>query len=215
MGELHERYRPQKWSGVVGQDAAISAIQEALKDGWGGRAWWIVGETGTGCTTIAWLLAKEQADEKRVRRATGDEVECPMVERMGEANPGGERTVVPRAYIIDGPLITYMPEDAMHLLSKTLACLPKNVCVIFAMNPEDEYAFTGRGEPAQQIVRACHRVKLETKGLEEPFAQRAKEIAEKEGLGGKDISIYRKLARDCHCSMWGMLSQIETWEPSE
>ena len=209
--ELHDRYRPQKWSEVVGQHAAIAEIQEALKGGWGGRGWWIVGATGTGCTTIALLLAKEQAHEKRIRRATGDEVACAMVERMGEANPGNEPTVVPRAYIIDGPLITYLPEDAMLLLPETLTRLPSNVCVIFAMNPEDEYAFTGRGNAAQQIVRACQRIKLETKGLEEPFAQRAKEIAEKEGHGGKDISVYRQLARDCHCSMWGMISQIAAW----
>jgi hypothetical protein len=45
--------------------------------------------------------------------------------------------------------------------------------------------------------------------LEEPFARRCKGIAEKEGLGGKGIRSYLKLARDCQCDFRQMLNKIE------
>ena len=62
MQSLHEQYRPQTWDEVIGQDRAIAKIQAVARRGLSGRAFWIAGQSGTGKTTIARLIAKEVAD---------------------------------------------------------------------------------------------------------------------------------------------------------
>ncbi|UCC32307.1 MAG: AAA family ATPase, partial [Phycisphaerales bacterium] len=59
---LTETYRPKTWSDVVGQDKIVSRIRALAKRGLSGRAFWITGQSGTGKTTIARLLAAEIAD---------------------------------------------------------------------------------------------------------------------------------------------------------
>ena len=110
MAGLSEKYRPQKWSDIVGQDKAVSEVRESLKQGWGGRAWWIVGECGTGCTSIAMLIAKEGCGEERVRSVYSGDVDAAMAMRMANRNPGKEETVANRAYVIDRP--AGLPSDS-------------------------------------------------------------------------------------------------------
>ena len=63
MQSLFEQYRPSSWDEVVGQDKTIRQIQTVSKRGGiGGRAFWISGQSGTGKTTIARLIANEIAD---------------------------------------------------------------------------------------------------------------------------------------------------------
>ena len=46
---LYEQYRPQSWSEVVGQDKALAKLERLRKrGGWGGRSFWISGQSGTG-----------------------------------------------------------------------------------------------------------------------------------------------------------------------
>ena len=61
--QLHEQYRPKCWEEVAGQVEALAEVQAVLKRGWGGRAWWLTGLSGTGKTTIARLIAQEGAGE--------------------------------------------------------------------------------------------------------------------------------------------------------
>lgn len=60
---LYEKYRPAKWSEVVGQAKAMKTIKALKKRGFGGRAFWISGISGSGKTTIARLIAAEIADD--------------------------------------------------------------------------------------------------------------------------------------------------------
>ena len=61
--QLHEEYRPRQWSEVVGQDKALAKINRLRQRGLAGRAYWISGQSGTGKTTIARLIAAEVASE--------------------------------------------------------------------------------------------------------------------------------------------------------
>lgn len=48
MSQLFSQYRPQAWSEVVGQDAALAKINAIRQRGLAGRAWWISGKSGVG-----------------------------------------------------------------------------------------------------------------------------------------------------------------------
>src|SRR4051812_10539510 len=61
--QLTEQYRPRTWEEVVGQDKIVARIQALARRGLAGRAYWIAGQSGTGKTTIARLLAAEIADD--------------------------------------------------------------------------------------------------------------------------------------------------------
>jgi len=61
--QLHEQHRPRNWSDVVGQDKVVARIEGLRKRGLAGRAYWISGQSGTGKTTIARLIATEVANE--------------------------------------------------------------------------------------------------------------------------------------------------------
>ena len=60
MNELviYRKYRPQKFSEVVGQDHVIKTLASALKSGKVAHAYLFAGPRGTGKTTVARILAK-------------------------------------------------------------------------------------------------------------------------------------------------------------
>src|SRR5882757_4519115 len=59
---LADKYRPRSWSDVVAQPKALAVIDSLRSRGLPGRAIWVSGQSGTGKTTIALLLAAEVAD---------------------------------------------------------------------------------------------------------------------------------------------------------
>src|SRR5687768_16373366 len=60
---LAERYRPQTWSGVVGQSEVIKRVDVVRRrfGTLGGRAYFLSGPSGAGKTTIGRLIANEVA----------------------------------------------------------------------------------------------------------------------------------------------------------
>ncbi len=85
MKALHEQYRPARWSDVVGQDRAIRKIQTVAKRGIGGRAFWLSGQSGTGKSTIARLIALEIADAPNIE-------EIDVLQSAGLGCRGDEKT---------------------------------------------------------------------------------------------------------------------------
>jgi predicted metal-binding transcription factor (methanogenesis marker protein 9) len=84
------------------------------------------------------------------------------------------------------------------------------------MDPDGEKKFLASGGSAKDVAACCRRIELAVdEALEEAFARRAKEIADREGLGaGKALSAYKALAWDCHYNMRRMLNRIEDGEMS-
>ena len=77
---LTERYRPNKWEDVIGQEKVVARLL-AMRDraGLGGRSFLLSGGSGQGKTTIARLIAGEVAGEL----ATSEE----NAKTEGESNP--------------------------------------------------------------------------------------------------------------------------------
>ena len=80
--QLFEAYRPVVWSDVVFQDKALATIGRLRARGLGGRAYWISGQSGTGKTTIARLLAAEVADPISIEEIDTTELTTTSTDRI-------------------------------------------------------------------------------------------------------------------------------------
>lgn len=55
---LYRKYRPQSFADVVGQDAVVTTLEEAARQGKLAHAFLFAGSRGTGKTSVARILAK-------------------------------------------------------------------------------------------------------------------------------------------------------------
>ncbi|MCH7725171.1 MAG: AAA family ATPase [Planctomycetes bacterium] len=127
--QLHEHFRPKVWEDVCGQDKAVRKIQALAKRGLAGRAYWISGQSGTGKTTIARLIASEVADEWCVEEvdATGlSAARIAQLERESQTRGLGKGG---RAYIVNES--HGLNKAAIRQLLVTLERIPGHVCWIF------------------------------------------------------------------------------------
>ena len=60
--QIARKYRPATWEALIGQDKIKARIDYIRKRGLGGRTYLLSGSSGTGKTTIAYLIAEEIAD---------------------------------------------------------------------------------------------------------------------------------------------------------
>jgi MoxR-like ATPase len=96
---LTEQYRPRTWAEVVGQDKLVARIQTLAKRGLAGRAYLLSGQSGTGKTTIARLLAAEVADDFMVQEVdAGTLTESALTDLERESNLSGWCGKPGRAY---------------------------------------------------------------------------------------------------------------------
>ena len=205
---LYEKYRPAQWSEVLGQDKVIDQICQLRKRGLAGRAYWLTGGSGQGKTTIARLLAAEVADQWYVEEldATGltpaalTKIETSLqTYSMGK---GGRALIINEAHGLSRP--------AVRQLLVLLERLPSHVVIIFTTTNEGQLSFFEDKQDAAPLLSRCLRLDLARRGLAEPFAQRALEIANKENLNGQPIERYIRLCKDHRNNMRSILQAIET-----
>ena len=208
MKTLFEQYRPKTFDEVVGQDKAIRQIQTIGKRGLTGRAFWLSGQSGTGKTTLARIVAHTVADEMYV-----DEIDA------GQATPGKlaelEKTLYTLAWGRGGKCIIIneahgLSKRAIRQLLVMLERLPSHVCFIFTTTCEGQELLFDGSEDTAPLLSRCVRIDLARRDLAKPFAKRCREIATKEGLNGQEMKDYVRLAQTYRNNMRAMLQAVES-----
>jgi len=206
---LYMQYRPMNFQEVVGQSKAIKKIERILERGWGGRAWWLNGLSGTGKTTLAGILARIESDEHNV---TYLEANALTVSKLGKIedllrfHTWGDKPG--RAFIIDEA--HRLSKDTISKLLTMLENIDDQTCWIFTTTVQGERKLMENATDAAPLLSRCMVVELSRSGLTEAFAKHCHEIAHQQGLNGQPVASYETLATDCGCNMRMMLQQIES-----
>ncbi len=205
---IDEKYRPRTFDDVIGQDRVVSLLKVmADKNDFGGRAFWITGNSGTGKSTIAGLIAACLASNFTTLETTGRELTVSDLRnytqywRSRAITSDGWALIVNESHGLSRPVI----EVLLNMLEK----LPDHVVIIFTTTNDGNDLFEEQLDSSPFASR-CISLRLTSRNLCEPFAIRAKEVAQLENLDGKPIEEYVKLMKQCRNNLRQAYREIES-----
>jgi len=205
---LDEKYRPKNFDSVIGQDKIISLLKVmADKNDFGGRAFWITGNSGSGKSTIALLIAACLASKFTTFETTGRELTVSDLKRYSDfwqskaITGDGWALIVNESHGLSRPVI----EVLLNILEK----LPDHVVIIFTTTNDGNDLFEEQLDSGPFASR-CISLRLASRNLCEPFAAKAKEIAQLENLDGKPIEDYIQLLKKCRNNLRLAYREIES-----
>jgi len=98
-------------------------------------------------------------------------------------------------------------KDATRFLG-ILEPIPSHVVWIFTTTLQGQLTFDGM-EDSNALLSRCRCIRLESRGVADAFAVRAREIAQAEGLDGKPLPAYKRLVEQHRGNMRAVLQAVE------
>ncbi len=209
---LSERHRPACLDDVVGQDKAIKVLRRLEP---GGRAFYFSGNSGSGKTTIARIIAKGIASEWfGVREVVARDQTVATLKDIAKTwmFAGGHALIINEVHGLSRPCI--------ELMLDLIKNLKPHVSLCFTTTNQGRDLFEGKIDSGPFASR-CVNIKLASRGLVTngedsdgnklpgAFTIRAYQIATQENLNGRPIADYIKLLTECKGNLRLALSRIE------
>lgn len=207
---LFEDYRPSSFDDVCGQDKAIKRLQAIGRRGYGGKAIWFAGQSGTGKTTLSYIVAEMVADPFCIDEIDAAELtpaRLKEIERGCQTYGMGEKSG--RCYIVNES--HGLRKDTIRQLLVTLERIPSHVTWIFTTtNDGQELLFDGID--AGPLFSRCLPIKLAQRGLATCFAERARSIAIRESLAEDTTPVgpFLKCVKENRNNMRAVLQAVES-----
>lgn len=208
---LYEKYRPKAWAEVIAQPRTMQRLAVmASRGGFGGRAYWISGESGTGKTTIARLLAAEVADDFSTWELDASTITPKGLQDIERDWQGGTFGKGGRAYLVNEA--HGLRKDSIRQLLVMLERIPRHVVVVFTTTNAGQDGLFEDVADAGPLTSRCVCFSLAKHAIARPFAERCKAIAEAEGLGGAPLAAYTDYGQACGWNFRAMLQAVESGE---
>jgi replication-associated recombination protein RarA len=213
---LYETHRPKRLEDVAGQDRAVRAIRSALKTGWGGKAWSIVGLSGTGKTTLAKIIAGMGALSWATREESARALTCKTLNEIEEwyasrTIPLGEAQLSGRAVIVNE--YHGLRKDTAGELLDVLERIPRHACWIFTTTSKAQKGFFEDDNNGDRFafVSRCQEIVLDDSAeSRRALAKRAKELAMAAGIDGLPVTAYETALAACNGNMRMLLQRVES-----
>ena len=167
--QLYEKYRPKTLAEFIGQDKVKRQIERLMsRPEWDRDALWIQGPSGTGKTSLAWIIAGQVAKDFFVIELDGDKCNVQAVRELEQTlslvAPNSWRVVIVNESHA-------MSKQAVQAWLTMLERLPKHTLIIFTTTePLQEDLFGSFSGP---FGRRCKVFSFTNQGLAQDFAQKA------------------------------------------
>ena len=206
--QLYEKYRPKALSEFIGQDKVKIQLERIMnRPGWDRDAIWIQGPSGTGKTTLAWIIAQQVAQDLFIHELDGDKCNVESVRELETTL----NLIAPdswRAVIINEAHA--MSNRAVQAWLTLLERLPRHTLIIFTTTELlSDDLFSNFSGP---FGSRCKVFTFTNQNLAQAFAARAKEIADNENLDGQPLQKYVRLVQDCRNNFRQVLQRIDAAE---
>lgn len=163
MLPLYEQYRPHRFDDVIGQDKALARLATLRKRGLAGRAYWITGQSGTGKTTIARLIAAEIADEFGTIEIDAQHCTPARIAELERScrcrsfGKGGRAIIINEAH--------GMTKAAIRQLLVTLERIPEHVVWLFTTTADGQESLFDDQIDAHPLLSRCVELPLSRRGV--------------------------------------------------
>lgn len=209
---LFEKYRPQNWSDLIGQDAVVKrlGIIRQRFGGLGGKAYWLTGASGTGKSSAARLIANEVAQcDFGVMELDASDLTADFLRDYDRRTVGRPLGGAGWAFIVnEAHLLSRAQIGKLLTVIEPRGGLRSYVVWAFTTTNSGEDKLFADCDDAGPLLSRCIPLPLARRDLAKPFAERAREIAQAEGLDGKPIEAYVRLVQKHRQNFRAVLQEI-------